>query len=70
MLEQVFNWFLTTKAQILRKGGKCGFEVLMLMSVAHLFGLYNPKELADYLDIRCQSILCSSQIPKRACLKI
>ncbi len=56
MLEQVFNWFLTTKAQILRKGGKCGFKVLMLMSIAHLFGLYNPKELADYLDIRSQCL--------------
>ncbi len=27
MLEQAFNWFLTTHAQILRKGDKCGFEV-------------------------------------------
>ena len=56
MLEQAFNWFLTTHAQILRKGDKDGFEVLMLMSVAHVFGLYTPKELADYLDIRSQPL--------------
>ena len=57
MLEQAFNWFLTTHAQVLRQGDKCGFEVLMLMSVAHMFGLYSPKELADYLDIRSQPLI-------------
>ena len=56
MLEQAFNWFLITHAAILRKGDKQGFEVLMLMSVAHVFGLYTPKELADYLDIRSQPL--------------
>ncbi len=56
MLEQAFNWFLTRSAQILRKGDKQGFEVLMLMSVAHVFGLYTAKELADYLDIRSQPL--------------
>ncbi len=56
MLEQAFNWFLTTHAQVLRKGDQCGFEVLMLMSVAHMFGLYTPSELADYLDIRPQPL--------------
>lgn len=28
----------------------------MLMSIAHLFGIYTPKELADYLDISYQSL--------------
>jgi len=56
MLEQAFNWFLTTHAQILRKGDKYGFEVLMLMSIANVFGIYTPKELADYLDIRSQAL--------------
>ena len=56
MLEEAFNWFLTTHAQILRKGDKCGFEVLMLMSIAQVFGLYTPKELADYLDISSQPL--------------
>ena len=56
MLEQEFEWFFTTHSQTLRKGGKWGFEVLMLMSVAHLFGLYTPKEMADYLGIGCQSL--------------
>ena len=56
MLEQAFRWFLTTHSQILRKGKKQGFETLMLMSVAHLFGIYTPKELADYLGISFQSL--------------
>ncbi len=56
MLEQAFSWFLTTHSQILKKGKKQGFETLMLMSVAHLFRIYTPKELADYLDISFQSL--------------
>ena len=56
MLEQAFNWFLTTHSQILRKGQKQGFELLMVMSLTHLFGIYTPKELADYLDISFQSL--------------
>ena len=56
MLEQGFRWFLTTHSQILRKGKKQGFETLMFMSVAHLFGIYTPKELADYLEISPQSL--------------
>jgi len=56
MLEQAFKWFLVTHAQILRKGDKDGFEVLMLMSVAQVFGLFTPKELADHLDISAQSL--------------
>lgn len=56
MLEQSFSWFLTTHSQILRKGEKQGFQTLMLMSIAHLFGIYTPKELADYLNISFQSL--------------
>jgi hypothetical protein len=56
MLEQELNWFFTTHAQTLRKGEKWGFEVLMLMSVAHVFGLYTPKEMADYLGIHSQKL--------------
>ncbi len=56
MLEQAFRWFLTTHSQILRKGQKQGFELLMVMSLTHLFGIYTPKELADYLDISFQSL--------------
>ena len=51
MLEKAFRWFLTIHSQILRKVKKQGFETLMFMSVAHLFGIYTPKELADYLEI-------------------
>jgi len=56
MLEEAFTWFLTTHSQVLRKGDKHGFEVLMLMSVAQVFGLYTPKELADHLGIRSQPL--------------
>ena len=57
MLEQEFEWFFTTHSQTLRKGGKWGFEVLMLMSVAHLFGLYG-----NVLDMWFSNLDCSAKL--------
>src|SRR5207237_10795026 len=34
-----------------RKNNPIAFEVLMVLALAHLFGFYNPKQLADFLDI-------------------
>jgi hypothetical protein len=31
-------------------------KVLMALAVAHLFGFYNPKQLADFLDIPHQKL--------------
>src|SRR3989475_12695829 len=33
------------------KNNPIAFEVLMVLAVAHLFGFYNPKQLADFLEV-------------------
>ena len=54
MFDKEFGWFYLTFAKSLRKGDKQAFQTLMLMSVAHLFGLYTAKEFADYVDMPSQ----------------
>jgi len=56
MLNQAFTWFLVTYQEEFRRGKVAAFETLLLLSVSHLFGLYNPKALADYLHISHQRL--------------
>ena len=51
MWQQEFTWFFTIFHQELRKSDPIAFEVLMVLALSNLFGFYNPKELADFLDI-------------------
>src|SRR5882724_6293209 len=51
MWQQEFLWFFTIFHQEFRKNNPIAFEVLMVLAVAHLFGFYNPKQLADFLDV-------------------
>ena len=51
MWQQDFTWFFTIFHQELRKNDPIAFEVLMVLALANLFGFYNPKQLADFLDI-------------------
>src|SRR5438552_16827568 len=51
MWQQEFIWFFTLFQQEFRKNNPIAFEVLMVLALAHLFGFYNPKQLADFLDI-------------------
>ena len=51
MWQQEFTWFFTIFHHELRKSDPIAFEVLMVLALANLFGFYNPKELADFLDI-------------------
>src|SRR5207244_488331 len=46
-----FVWFFTIFHHEFRKNNPIAFEVLMVLALAHLFGFYNPKQLADFLDI-------------------
>jgi hypothetical protein len=39
-----------------RKNNPIAFEVLIVLAIAHLFGFYNPKQLADFLDIPHQKL--------------
>jgi len=55
MWQQEFTWFFTLFHQEFRKNNPIAFEVLMVLSLAHLFGFYNPKQVADFLDIPHQS---------------
>ena len=55
MWQQEFTWFFMIFHQELRKSDPIAFEVLMALALANLFGFYNPKELADFLDIPHQS---------------
>ena len=51
MWQQEFTWFFTIFHQEFRKKDPIAFEVLMVLALAHMFGFYNPKQLADYLDV-------------------
>ena len=51
MWQQEFIWFFTIFHQEFRKNNVIAFEVLMVLAVAHLFGFYNPKQLADFLEV-------------------
>src|SRR5712664_88569 len=51
MWQQEFLWFFTIFHHEFRKNNAIAFEVLMVLAVAHLFGFYNPKQLADFLDV-------------------
>src|SRR2546426_320018 len=50
MWQQEFLWFFTIFHQEFRKNNPIAFEVLMVLAVAHLFGFYNPKQLADFRE--------------------
>ena len=49
--QQEFLWFFTIFHHEFRKNKAIAFEVLMVLAVAHVFGFYNPKQLADFLEV-------------------
>jgi len=49
MWQQEFLWFSPFFTRSSEKNNPIAFEVLMVLAVAHLFGFYNPKQLADFL---------------------
>jgi hypothetical protein len=51
MWQQEFTWFFALFHHEFRQGHRIAFEVLMALAFAHFFGFYNPKQLADFLDI-------------------
>ena len=56
MWQQEFTWFFALFHHEFRQGNRIAFEVLMALACAHLFGFYNPKQLADFLDIPHQKL--------------
>jgi hypothetical protein len=61
MWQQEFIWFFALFHQEFRKNNPIAFEVLMVLAVAHLFGFYNPKQLADFLEIPHQKFYAKLQ---------
>ena len=51
MWQQEFLWFFRLFHHEFRKNNPIAFEVLVVLAVAHLFGFYNPKHLADFLAV-------------------
>jgi hypothetical protein len=43
--------FLTIFHHEFRKTNGVAFETLMVLAIANLFGFYNPKQLADFLEV-------------------
>jgi hypothetical protein len=56
MWQQEFTWFFALFHHEFRQGNRTAFEVLMALAFAHFFGFYNPKQLADFLDIPHQKL--------------
>jgi len=61
MWQQEFLWFFTIFHHEFRKNNAIAFEVLMVLAVAHLFGFYNPKQLADFLEVPHQQFYTELQ---------
>ena len=51
MWQQEFTWFFAIFHHEFRKNNPIAFETLMVLAVANLFGFYNPKQLADFLEV-------------------
>ncbi len=56
VLSQDLTWFFVHFQQKFRRASLEAFELLMLLAFAHLFGLYNPKQLADSLGVPHQKL--------------
>ncbi len=56
MWQQEFTWFFALFHHEFRKGNLIAFEVLMALALAHIFGFYNPKQLADFLGVPHQKL--------------
>jgi hypothetical protein len=60
MWQQEFLWFFTLLHHAFRKNHAIAFEGLMVWAVAHVFGFYNPKQVADFLEVPHQQ--CSTEL--------
>ncbi len=61
MWQQEFIWFFALFHHEFRQNNPIAFEALMVLAVAHLFGFYNPKQLADFLEVPHQKFYAELQ---------
>jgi len=59
MLSKEFTWFFSIFQKEFRQGKLIAFEMIMFLALAHFFGFYNPKQLADFLGIPHQQFYSS-----------
>lgn len=50
-MTETINHFISIFNKELKNGNKGVIEILLLLSTAHFFGIFNPKQLADYMEI-------------------
>lgn len=55
-MAETLTWFFVFFHQEFRRGNLEAFQTLMGLSLAHFFGCYNPKQLADFLGIPHQRL--------------
>jgi hypothetical protein len=55
MWQQEFTWFFSNFQREFRKSNPVAFEVIMVLARAHLFGIYNPQQRADFLGVSHQA---------------
>jgi len=55
-MSETLTWFFIFFQQEFRSGNKEAFQTLMGLSLAHFFGCYTPKQLADFLGIPPQRL--------------
>lgn len=51
MLNKELKWFFIIFSSEFRKQPLKAFEMIMFLAMAHFFGFYNPKQIADYLGV-------------------
>lgn len=56
LLNKEFLWFFTIFQKEFLRGNLIAFQMIMFLSLAHFFGFYNPKQLADFLGIAHQQL--------------
>ena len=55
MWQREFTWFFSLFHREFRTSNPIAFEVLMVLALSHLFGWYNPKQVADFLGVPHQA---------------
>ena len=56
MLGKELSWFFVTFGKEFRQGKLQAFQTLLFLALAHFFGVYNPKQFADFLGISHQQL--------------
>ncbi|MCI5191598.1 MAG: hypothetical protein D3915_00485 [Candidatus Electrothrix sp. AU1_5] len=56
MLQNELGWFFFVFSKDFRLNSIEAFQTLIFLALAHFFGFYNPKEIADYLGINSNKL--------------